>query len=178
MSRPRRLWWSFLWTLRCSVSWLIDAVRMAIWTSAEPVSLGPRPYLGDRSDFGPLFRGTGCGSSFRRPRTEPVWLGPRPYLVDRSDFCSLVRGTGCESSFRLARQQTPWVRDGDRRIIPNRQNRVKTGQASLPAGAAAHRALRTHRVGHEVRGEAILGTAFFFGRGDFLVVRLVEGPAE
>src|SRR6202163_766651 len=111
MSRPRRLWWSFLWTLRCSVSWLIDAVRMAIWTSAEAVS-----------------------------------LGPRPYLVDRSDFCSLVRGTGCESSFRLARQQTPWVRDGDRRIIPNRQNRVKTGQASLPAGAAAHRALRTHRV--------------------------------
>jgi hypothetical protein len=38
-SRPRREEWSFLCTLRCSVSSLIRLVRIATWTSGEPVSL-------------------------------------------------------------------------------------------------------------------------------------------
>src|SRR5689334_4852879 len=37
-SRPRRLWWSCLWTLRCSVRSLIRRVSSATWTSGEPVS--------------------------------------------------------------------------------------------------------------------------------------------
>ena len=42
ISRPRRLWWSCLWSLRCSVRSAIRVVRTAIWTSAEPVSpVGP-----------------------------------------------------------------------------------------------------------------------------------------
>src|ERR1700681_3504723 len=81
MSRPRRLWWSFLWTLRCSVSWLIDAVRMAIWTSAEPVSLGPRPYLVDRSDFCSLVRGTGY-VELLSTRASADSVGPRRRPTD------------------------------------------------------------------------------------------------
>src|SRR5262245_21674528 len=40
-SRPRRLWWSCLWTLRCSVRSLIRLVSSATWTSGEPVSPSP-----------------------------------------------------------------------------------------------------------------------------------------
>src|SRR5580693_9680689 len=39
MRRPRREAWSFLWVLKCSVSSPIRVLRMAIWTSGEPVSL-------------------------------------------------------------------------------------------------------------------------------------------
>src|SRR4249919_1142732 len=42
MSRPRRLWWSFGWVLRWSVSCAIRVVRIAICTSAEPVSFVER----------------------------------------------------------------------------------------------------------------------------------------
>src|SRR5215469_14180248 len=37
-SSPRRLWWSCLCTLRCSVRSLIRRVSSATWTSGEPVS--------------------------------------------------------------------------------------------------------------------------------------------
>src|SRR5215831_6574026 len=37
-SSPRRLWWSCLCTLRCSVRSLIRRVSNATWTSGEPVS--------------------------------------------------------------------------------------------------------------------------------------------
>src|SRR5208283_5993775 len=37
-SKPRRLWWSCLCTLRCSVRSLIRRVSNATWTSGEPVS--------------------------------------------------------------------------------------------------------------------------------------------
>src|SRR5713226_9199016 len=37
-SSPRRLWWSYLCTLRCSVSSLIRRVSSATWTSGDPVS--------------------------------------------------------------------------------------------------------------------------------------------
>src|SRR6056297_2434933 len=36
--RPRREWLSFLWVLKCSVSVVIREVRIATWTSGEPVS--------------------------------------------------------------------------------------------------------------------------------------------
>src|SRR3954451_4848374 len=39
-SSPRRLWWSCLWSLRCSVSSAIRLVRTATWTSGDPVSAG------------------------------------------------------------------------------------------------------------------------------------------
>src|ERR1035438_6071943 len=39
MSRPRREAWSFLWVLKCSVSSPIRSLRIAIWTSGEPVSV-------------------------------------------------------------------------------------------------------------------------------------------
>src|SRR3712207_5793451 len=42
MRRPRRLWWSFLWVRRWSVRWLIRSVRIATWTSGEPVSVSWR----------------------------------------------------------------------------------------------------------------------------------------
>src|SRR5918998_1300559 len=38
MSSPRREWWSFLCSRRCSVSPLMRSVRSATWTSVEPVS--------------------------------------------------------------------------------------------------------------------------------------------
>ncbi len=37
---PRRLAWSFLCCRKCSVSSLMRAVRIAIWTSGDPVSFG------------------------------------------------------------------------------------------------------------------------------------------
>src|ERR1051325_4385457 len=37
-SSPRRLWWSCLWLLRCSVRSLIRRVSSATWTSGDPVS--------------------------------------------------------------------------------------------------------------------------------------------
>src|ERR1035438_10165522 len=39
MSRPRREAWSFLCVLKCSVSSPIRSLRIAIWTSGEPVSV-------------------------------------------------------------------------------------------------------------------------------------------
>src|SRR5208337_995227 len=39
MSRPRREAWSFLCILKCSVSSPIRSLRIAIWTSGEPVSV-------------------------------------------------------------------------------------------------------------------------------------------
>ena len=36
--RPRREWLSFLWSLKCSVRFLMRSERMATWTSGEPVS--------------------------------------------------------------------------------------------------------------------------------------------
>src|SRR5918995_6371684 len=42
-SRPRRLWWSCLCSLRCSVRWLMRWVSIATWTSGEPVSFSVRP---------------------------------------------------------------------------------------------------------------------------------------
>src|SRR4051794_29090738 len=39
-SSPRRLWWSCLWSLRCSVSSAIRLVRTATCTSGDPVSAG------------------------------------------------------------------------------------------------------------------------------------------
>ena len=39
---PRRLEWSYLLALRCSVKRLIFLVRMAIWTSEEPLSPSER----------------------------------------------------------------------------------------------------------------------------------------
>src|SRR5579875_1916052 len=36
--RPLRVWWSPLWTLRCSVRCAMRSVRSAIWTSGDPVS--------------------------------------------------------------------------------------------------------------------------------------------
>src|SRR5664279_2405457 len=41
---PRRVWWSPLCTLRCSVRWMMRALRMAICTSGEPVSVSWRRY--------------------------------------------------------------------------------------------------------------------------------------
>src|SRR6478735_7695475 len=38
-SRPRRLWWSCLCILRCSVRSEMRLVSIATWTSGEPVSL-------------------------------------------------------------------------------------------------------------------------------------------
>src|SRR5918911_2999953 len=38
ISRPRRLWWSCLSSLRCSVRSLMRCVSIATWTSGEPVS--------------------------------------------------------------------------------------------------------------------------------------------
>src|SRR5271163_1100803 len=43
-SSPRRLWTSFLCVCRCSVRFLIRSDRIAIWTSAEPVSASALPY--------------------------------------------------------------------------------------------------------------------------------------
>src|SRR6478735_4097328 len=37
--RPRRLWWSCLCILRCSVRSVMRLVSIATWTSGEPVSL-------------------------------------------------------------------------------------------------------------------------------------------
>src|SRR6476469_775483 len=56
ISRPRREWWSLVCVCRCSVSSLIRSVARAIWTSAEPVSLSPRPYLPISSLFFSLVR--------------------------------------------------------------------------------------------------------------------------
>src|ERR671921_124223 len=43
-SRPRRLWWSCLCILRCSVRSLIRRVSIATWTSGEPVSFSTVAY--------------------------------------------------------------------------------------------------------------------------------------
>src|SRR5215218_6169095 len=56
IKRPRREWWSLAWARRCSVSSLIRSVSSATWTSAEPVSLSPRPYLPISSLFFSLVR--------------------------------------------------------------------------------------------------------------------------
>src|SRR5690242_12440756 len=58
MSRPRREWWSFLCSRRCSVSSLMRAVSRATWTSGDPVSLSPRPYFRMTSCFASLVSGT------------------------------------------------------------------------------------------------------------------------
>src|SRR5438105_1860242 len=58
MSRPRREWWSFLCSRRCSVSSLMRAVSSATWTSGDPVSLSPRPNLWITSCFASLVSGT------------------------------------------------------------------------------------------------------------------------
>src|SRR4051794_12057661 len=38
MRSPRRLWLSFAWLLKCWVRLLMRSVRIATWTSGEPVS--------------------------------------------------------------------------------------------------------------------------------------------
>src|ERR1700742_1661595 len=50
-SRPRREWKSFSWLCRCSVRFLIRSLKMATWTSGEPVSLLPLAYSLMTSDF-------------------------------------------------------------------------------------------------------------------------------
>src|SRR5215213_2202591 len=42
LSRPRRDAWSFLFARMCSVRLLIRSVRIATWTSGEPLSLSAR----------------------------------------------------------------------------------------------------------------------------------------
>src|SRR3954452_4490248 len=44
INRPRRLWWSCLCSLRCSVRSLMRCVSIATWTSGEPVSASPVAY--------------------------------------------------------------------------------------------------------------------------------------
>src|SRR5215217_5091789 len=51
ISRPRREWWSFLCSRRCSVRWLMRAVSRATWTSVDPVSLSPLPWRATISCF-------------------------------------------------------------------------------------------------------------------------------
>src|SRR5580692_6333530 len=43
-SRPRREWKSFLWVDRCPVRFRIRSLRMATWTSGDPVSPSFAPY--------------------------------------------------------------------------------------------------------------------------------------
>src|SRR5919201_4981882 len=56
---PRREWWSFLCSRKCSVSSLMRAVSRATWTSGDPVSLSPRPYFWMTSCFASLVSGMG-----------------------------------------------------------------------------------------------------------------------
>src|SRR5829696_2181002 len=51
ISSPRREWWSFLCSRRCSVRWLMRAVSRATWTSVDPVSLSPLPWRATISCF-------------------------------------------------------------------------------------------------------------------------------
>src|SRR5829696_8962396 len=51
MSSPRREWWSFLCSRRCSVRWLMRAVSRATWTSVDPVSASPLPWRATISCF-------------------------------------------------------------------------------------------------------------------------------
>ncbi len=71
ISSPLRLWLSFLWTLRCSVKWLIRSVSSATWTSGEPVSVAclPNDSTTDWLSFTRVFPSR--GRSGRTPRREP-----------------------------------------------------------------------------------------------------------
>src|SRR5215216_1409180 len=51
ISSPRREWWSLRCSRRCWVSSLMRAVSSATWTSVEPVSASPCPYLATMSRF-------------------------------------------------------------------------------------------------------------------------------
>src|SRR5882762_3995852 len=50
-SNPRREWKSFSWLCRCSVKFLMRSLKMATWTSGEPVSSVPLAYSLITSDF-------------------------------------------------------------------------------------------------------------------------------
>src|SRR5947208_993871 len=51
MSRPRREWWSFLWSRRCCVRSLMRSVSSATWTRVLPVSCGVAPNCVTSSDL-------------------------------------------------------------------------------------------------------------------------------
>src|SRR5580704_7007308 len=77
-SRPRRLWWSCLCTLRCSVRSLIRRVSSATWTSGEPVSPSPVACWPIISAFTVLSSGTWLLHANRRGAARRCWGSPGP----------------------------------------------------------------------------------------------------
>src|SRR6478735_10743916 len=83
-SRPRRVWWSCLCCLRCSVRSEIRFVSIATWASAEPVSVSCRPYSVRISFFCSVVSATGSAPRGVLSRARPAPNG----------FCRGDDGTG------------------------------------------------------------------------------------
>src|SRR6478752_4841607 len=115
---PRREWLSFLWTLKCSVRSLIRVVRIAIWTSGEPVSLA----LVALSLMSAVLRSADIdiGHPFRWGWVGPIWPlgrpqpGCRPAGSPIRDGASYTRGArACERKVaRFGAAPAPGLRRG------------------------------------------------------------------
>src|SRR5579875_116390 len=102
--RPRREWKSFVWVARCSVSFWMRSLRMATWTSGEPVSPSLRAYWEMISclratliDIGivsfELRYSAHAGGGFPQPRLRRALPACRPALHRPLRRRRFVRGT-------------------------------------------------------------------------------------
>ena len=141
-SRPRREWLSFTWVLKWLVRLAIRSVRIAIWTSGDPVSPTFKAYwlmsavLRSAEIDIELFLGGFRGPMETRiPKSNTVAIRRRDFLagleVTALIFCTLCDVFGCEASIPglCARGDTR------NKLVESRSARRSFGKAGTTASS-------------------------------------------
>src|SRR4051812_23169483 len=119
-SSPRRLWWSCLWVLRCSVRSRMRWLRSATWASGEPVSPGVREYSSK------IFFLVAASSGTQAPsggslRGAPGWSLEALWIRGRSDGNPKVTSRSRRPRPRdLLRQQGAYLLDVPAHLLDER----------------------------------------------------------